>query len=49
MTATSQTVQVPPEQRREGLTFVLVHGARDVNSKWPRGDDANWLHPVVSA
>ena len=25
------------------------HQGRHVNSKWPRGDDANWLHPVVSA
>src|ERR1700677_2321691 len=34
MTAISQTRQDPPEQPREGLTFVLVHGAFQTGTVW---------------
>lgn len=34
MTATSPTRQDPPEQSREGLTFVLVHGAFQTGTVW---------------
>ena len=34
MTATSQTRQDPPEQPRQGLTFVLVHGAFQTGTVW---------------
>jgi pimeloyl-ACP methyl ester carboxylesterase len=34
MTATSQTRQDLPEQPREGLTFVLVHGAFQTGTVW---------------
>lgn len=34
MTAISQTRQDPPEQPRQGLTFVLVHGAFQTGTVW---------------
>src|SRR5271168_4158735 len=34
MTAISQTRQDPPEQPRQGLTFVLVHGAFQTGAVW---------------
>jgi pimeloyl-ACP methyl ester carboxylesterase len=34
MTAPSQTRQHPPEQPRQGLTFVLVHGAFQTGTVW---------------